>query len=274
MTKEEYIYVKKKIREFTKIDLDNYGSKQMMRRLDSYISRSKALNIANYFKLLERDSSELARLRDFLTINVSEFFRDTVHFQVLQTRILPELLKHNKRLNIWSAGCSNGAEPYSIALMLEHLTPGVYHRILATDIDTSILSLAENGGPYRPAEIKNISMFFNPQFLAFKDDSFWVNENLRKKVLFRQHDLTRDSFEKAFDLIICRNVLIYFTDEAKKRLKSRFYDSLKIHGVLFVGATETMLDASEIGLQRLYPCFYTRTNEVLNKQKVMALAMK
>lgn len=274
MNQEEYIYVKKKIRELTKVDLDNYGSGQMIRRLDGFISRTKAVNMAEYFKLLEKDVKELARLQDFLTINVSEFFRDIAHFSVLQDKVLPELLKQNKRLNIWSAGCSNGAEPYSVAMILENIAPEINHRILATDIDKNILIQASAGGPYRASDIRNVARAFSLKYLSVKDGAYWVSEGLRKKVTFRQHDLMRDTFEGAFDLIICRNVVIYFTDEAKKKLKQKFHNSLKMNGILFIGGTETMLDAAGLGFQRMYNCFYRKTADIQNKLRATVAAVK
>jgi len=265
MNDVEYVFVKKRIRELTKVDLDNYGVNQMKRRLESFISRTKSPTLAEYFKLLEEDAKQLEKLRDFLTINVSEFFRDLPHFAILQDIVLPELLKRNKTLNIWSAGCSNGGEPYSVAMILDMLTPGVNHRILATDIDTAILALAGTGGAYHANDIRNVPKFMALKYFTCKNGDYYVNDNIRKKVTFRQHDMTRDAFETVFDLIMCRNVVIYFSDEAKKILKKHFYDSLKNAGVLFIGGTETMLDAANIGFQRLYPCFYRKTESALEK---------
>jgi chemotaxis protein methyltransferase CheR len=259
MNDEEYILVKKKVREMTKVDLDNYGTNQMKRRLESFITRSKSPTLAEYFKLLEEDAKQLEKLRDFLTINVSEFFRDTAHFSVLQDVILPELLNTSKVLNIWSAGCSNGGEPYSVAMLLDMLSPGIAHRILATDIDTAILERATAGGPYHQADIRNVPKFMTLKYFNCRNNEYWVNDDIRRRVIFRQHDMTRNPFETSFDLIMCRNVVIYFSDEAKKKLKKHFFDSLKNSGILFIGGTETMLDASNLGFQRLYPCFYRKT---------------
>jgi chemotaxis protein methyltransferase CheR len=274
MNQEEYIYVKKKVRELTKFDLEHYASNQMMRRLDSFIARSKTANVTDYFKLLEKDVNELEKLQDFLTIHVSEFFRDATHFHVLQEKVLPELLRQNKRLNIWSAGCSNGSEPYSVAMILENLAPEMGHRILATDIDTDILKKAAAGGPYKPADVKNVAQCLGLKYLTFNEGSYWVKEDLCKKVTFRQHDLTRDPFEGAFNLIMCRNVVIYFSEEAKKKLKERFYSSLKTNGVLFIGGTETMLDAAELGFQRLFACFYQKTTDILSKPRTAAVTTR
>ncbi len=257
MSPEEYEYLKNRIRTLVKFDLENYRSNQMMRRLDGFIARAAGTNVARYCEILSHDQQEVARLRDFLTINVSEFFRDLPYFTVLQRTILPELLKHSPRLNIWSAGCSIGAEAYSMAMILECLTPFSSHRILATDIDDDSLSKAAAGGPYRAADVKNVPEAMK-KYLVGSGDSYSVIQKIRERVHVRRHDLMLDPAEFGFDLIVCRNVVIYFAEAAKKRLKLRFARSLKPGGVLFIGATETMSDAGELGFERLSPCFYRR----------------
>jgi chemotaxis protein methyltransferase CheR len=261
MNDEEYTYLKKKIRELLKFELDNYAPKQMIRRLDAYILRAKAANVAQYCHLLDANPAEVEKLQDFLTINVSEFFRDVMHFKVLKEKILPELLQNNLQLNIWSAGCSNGSEAYSVAMLLDKLSPYRTHRILATDIDKNILVQAAAGGPYHPADIRNVSEELRSKHFKQEGEDFRANDALRGKVTFRHQDLLLDKFEGGFDLIICRNVVIYFNDEAKKKLRKKFIDALKPNGILFIGATETMLDATDTGFIRLSPCFYKKVTE-------------
>ena len=265
MNAEDFMYVKKKIRELTKFDLDNYGHNQMLRRLDGYITRFKVRNVVQYCKLIERDKHELEKLKKFLTINVSEFFRDAIQFRLLQDEILPQLLKKNLGLNIWSAGCSNGAEVYSVAILLDKLSPYRKHRILATDIDKVILDQAAVGGPYSATEVRNVPKALLEKYFTKDDGDFRVIDRIRNKVTFEVHDLTRDSFENDFDLIICRNVVIYFSSETKKILRKKFLDSLKINGILFIGATETMLDARDNGFQRMSACFYRKKSYVPEK---------
>jgi chemotaxis protein methyltransferase CheR len=265
MNDEEYIYIKKKIRELTKFELDNYGSGQMIRRLDGFITRCHAESVAQYCKMLENDKAEVEKLADFLTINVSEFFRDAVHFKMLREKILPPMLKQSLHLNIWSAGCSNGAEAYSVTMILDQLSPYRTHRIIATDIDKNIIAMAMAGGPYKAADIRNVDPELAAKYFTVNGAEYRVMEKIRGRVSFKQQDLTRDTFEGNFDLIICRNVVIYFNDEAKKKLRKKFFDSLKVNGILFIGATETMLDATETGFQRISPCFYRKTGDVMEK---------
>ncbi|MCR4394971.1 MAG: protein-glutamate O-methyltransferase CheR [Dehalococcoidales bacterium] len=262
MTRDEYNYLKLKLRKLIDFDLDSYKCNQMMRRLDGLISRKGLPGVISFVKLIEQDPEECARLKDFLTINVSEFFRDRQHFDVLQNIVLPDLLRQRPLLKIWSAGCSNGAEAYSVALILEKLSPHRNHKILATDIDEGILRRAQEGGPYRHHEVRNVPAQMLKECFNEVDGNFWIRDSFRNKVIFKKHDLVRDEYESDFDLIICRNVVIYFSEEAKKRLKLKFHQSLREGGILFIGATETMLDAEEIGFQKIHLCFFKRVTGI------------
>ena len=269
MNLEEYNFLKRKIRSLLQFNLDSYKSNQMIRRLEGYIGRTKNTDVVSYCSFLEQDIREQTRLKDFLTINVSEFFRDAAHFEILRNTILPSLSLISPVLNIWSAGCSNGAEAYSVALILEHRLPRRDYRILATDIDDKSLKIARSGGPYRLNDIRNLPREMLTGYLASSGDSYLATDKLKSLVEFRKHDLTADPFERGFDLIICRNVVIYFTEEVKNQLRDKFVNSIKENGILFIGATETMLDADAAGLDRISPCFY-RKKPRSNKESVFA----
>ena len=258
MNEIEYEHLKRKIRQLIEIDLNNYKENQMIRRLDGFISRAKTTDIAQYCSRLDGDPVEIAKLRNFITINVSEFYRDQMHFETLRKTVLPSLLKNSARLNIWSAGCSDGQEPYSISMILDELTPGVKHRIFATDIDKESLSKGNAGGPYQAAEIRNLPQALLMKYFYFGENGYTVNEKIRERIVFSPLDLTRDKFPIGFDLIVCRNVTIYFSNETKRTLSINFQNALKENGILFIGATETMLDAADLGFQRVYPCFYRK----------------
>ena len=209
--------------------------------------------------MLARDREALQRLKDFLTINVSEFFRDTDQFNVLRTQILPELLKKGTPLNIWSAGCSMGAEPYSVAITLNELDTQAQFRILGTDLDQTILARARAGGPYSEADVKNVSKHLRQKYFTTCEEGYRVLDSVKARIQFRQQNLLKDSFAKGFDLIICRNVVIYFSDEAKRTLNRGFFQSLNDNGVLFIGGTESLLDAQALGFTRMNSSFYRRT---------------
>lgn len=230
----------------------------MRRRLTSFISRTSAPSVVAYCRMVETDRAMLDDLRSFLTIKVSEFFRDPLPFEQLRTEILPQLLMDKPRLNVWSTGCSVGGEPYSIAITLDKLTPYAKHRILATDIDVTSLERARAGGPYRSNEVRSVPTALLREYFEVTEDAYRVCEKIRRKVEFKKHDLLREPFEGGFDLIVCRNVVIYFTEEAKMRLNQQFCQSLNPGGVLFVGGTEAVARSRELGLATMGHCFYRK----------------
>jgi chemotaxis protein methyltransferase CheR len=275
MNETDYGYLKKKIKQSIGINLDYYKVSQMMRRLDGFILRAGVSGIVPYCNLLDESPDEREKLRNFITINVSEFYRDASYFDILRKTVLPELLGVYRNLNIWSAGCSDGQEPYSIAILLTVLSGDSRHRILATDIDKESLNKAITGGPYKPAEIKSLPRELILKYFITHEDGYYVADEIRSKVHFRHHDLMQDPFETNFDLIICRNVVIYFSNEAKQILMARFSDSLKERGVLFIGATESILNTDTFGFRRLFPCFYRKfavTNDT-RRSSVPALSV-
>ena len=264
MDDNSYEYLKRSIHKLINIDLDNYKSQQMRRRLNMFFDYTNYDNVVSYVSALQRDPELLGKLRDFLTINVSEFFRDRPLFDYLKNVVLPELLHKSPILNIWSAGCSRGEEPYSLAMILSGLTPGQKHRILATDIDENSLAKARNGGPYSLGEIKYVPPGIAGRWLTVSGNEAMVTDNIKRMVEIRRHDLLNDGFERDFDLIICRNVVIYFTEKTKRALNERFFNSLKRGGVLFIGGTEVMLESDAIGFSQIAPFFYRRSNQVEN----------
>src|ERR671928_267853 len=138
---------RKQAYRITGLDLTSYKAPQMQRRLLALLARVQVKSFAEYARLLERDAIRRQEFRDYVTINVSEFFRDAERFGELERRVLPELLATagSRGLKVWSAGCSMGAEPYSLAMLLRELGPGRHHQVLATDIDQTILNRAQEG---------------------------------------------------------------------------------------------------------------------------------
>lgn len=258
MNDAEYLQLKTSIHRFTKIDLNCYKEGQMRRRLEGHIA-NQGKTVESYCQTLRGDPSLLDKLRDFLTINVTEFYRDGDQFDYLRSAILPQMLKASPRLNIWSAGCSIGAEPYTVAMTLEELMPGSQHRIVATDLDSGALAKAAAGGPYASSEIRLLPRVLLLKHMRSDNGKFWVKDQIRSRVEFRQHNLLSDSFETGFDLIMCRNVVIYFSDETKRVLDAKFARSLNAGGWLFVGGSESMHSSKEIGFQRVQGSFYQKT---------------
>jgi len=258
MTDQEYIFLKKKVLNMTGIDLDSYKSQQMRCQLSAFIENSNGKDVINYCRTIENDETSLRRLCDFLTINVTEFYRDAWAFQDLQKNILPPLMEKKEYFNLWSAGCSNGAEVYSLAMVLNDCGKKLNFRILGTDMDELSLAKARAGGLYKEDALKNVPKHVVAASFNVDKDDYWVKKEIRERAVFKRHNLLADPFEKGFDIIVCRNVTIYFTEEAKLKLNQHFYESLRDNGVLFVGATEFMVNASSIGYSKLGTCFYQK----------------
>ncbi|MCL5025274.1 MAG: protein-glutamate O-methyltransferase CheR [Chloroflexi bacterium] len=257
MVNLEYSYFQRKVLDLTGIDLSSYKSEQMRRRLGTIMARSGAHNLFEYYRLLSRDKARLQEFRDFVTINVSEFFRIPDKFDYLRTHVLPGLMADRRKLRVWSAGCSNGSEPYSLAIVLTELAPFGQWQILATDIDATVLERAR-AGIYQPADLVNVKSGLLKQFFVATGNQFQAADRIRNRVQFKTHDLLRDEYEKDFDLIVCRHVVIYFTEPAKEEIFRKFNDSLRPGGVLFIGGTEVMKNPSELGYSSISVSFYRK----------------
>ena len=255
----DYKILKERIYRITKLDLDGYKSQQMRRRLESYINKNEALSVVSYCKTLENDPARVRELLDFLAINVSEFFRDENQFQFLKMTILPDLLKANRQLRMWSAACSCGQEPYSLALTLEEISQN-RHSIIGTDIDESALEKARGGGPYSIADVRNVSKLMRTRSFTETANGYLISPQIRTKVEFKKINLLNDAFEQNFDLILCRNVIIYFSDLVRDKLFLQFNKALQPHGVLFLGGSEIMLKPSDYGFKLIQPSFYVKAS--------------
>ena len=257
MDERDWEEFKAKLKRKTEIDLDLYKAPQMQRRIMNLARRNGYDKYSAYFDKVVQDKDDFAAFIEYLTINVSEFFRTPDKFAKLETDVIPELMKRSSRLNIWSAGCSIGAEPYSLAMILNDMTPNTRHRILATDLDIEILGKAK-AGVYNENELKAMSEARKSKYFTRQGDKYAVSPDIKQRIEFKRHNLLKDSFETGFDLILCRNVVIYFTEEAKDQLYANFFKSLKPGGILFVGATEAILNFRKLGYTSYQPFFYQK----------------
>lgn len=261
MDDKDWELFKKKLNDKTGIDLQLYKEAQMRRRIANLVTRAEFDSFTAYFNDAVQDKDKFAAFIEYLTINVSEFFRNPDKFDIVEKEIIPYLLKSSRKLNIWSAGCSIGAEPYTLSIITKELTPSTRHRILATDLDVEILAKAKKG-IYAESEIKAMRPDRKAKyFTKLPDGKYAVNADIKAAVEFKRHNLLKDPFEKEFDFILCRNVVIYFTEEAKDVLYSNFFNSLKPGGILFVGATEAILNYRKMGYTSFKPFFYQKPLE-------------
>lgn len=258
---EHYEEFKAEVLKLTKIDLSSYKEKQMKRRIDSLANRNHCDSYASYVKLLTSDAKAFDEFVNFLTINVSEFYRNPDQWELLDKEFFPELIqKFGRNLKIWSAACSTGDEPYSLVMCLSKHLPLSNIHIIATDIDKQVLAQAK-AGLYSEKSIANVPEDLKRKFFTPIGSSFQIADSVKKCVEFKQSNLLTDRYPDRCDLIVCRNVLIYFTDEAKDKIYRKFNDSLVDHGILFIGSTEQVLGYKEMGYQRRYSFFYEKAAE-------------
>ncbi|MBU2899285.1 CheR family methyltransferase [Vibrio hepatarius] len=223
-------------------------------RISRQLRRLGLNRFADYKLLIEQDSEERVGFINSLTTNKTQFFREYHHFEFLENVMLKEWLKqgvHN--LNLWSAGCSTGEEPYSLASSLyfkEAFSSFEKVQIYATDLDTKVLSHAEQG-IYSEEAVSSIpdkylqSCFFKGK--GYQQGNIKVAKGLQKCINFQQLNLLDDwGWEQPFDLISCRNVMIYFDKQTQEKLIRRFYQQLKPHGILFIGHSESVGSCSDL----------------------------
>ncbi len=250
-----YANFRRSVLDLTGIDLDCYKGNQLERRLQGILRRVGADDLNQYSRLLLAEPARVKEFRDFLTINVTEFFRNPDKFEELKQKIFPELIRRSPRLRIWSAGCSTGAEPHSLAIIMDEVDPRGHHELIATDLDEEALKTAREG-TYQERDMREVSPQRRDRYFTRQGDFWTVRPEIRAKIRLQQQNLLKDPFPTDVDLILCRNVVIYFSEEAKDDLYRRFHRALKSGGILFVGGTESLLKARELGFTSTTPFFY------------------
>ncbi len=254
----DYEAFKVEVVKMTKIDLTAYKERQMKRRIESLIKKNGFDDYDAYVKALKKDTIIYEEFVNYLTINVSEFFRNTSQWEVLEKEIFPYLFgKFGKRVKIWSAACSTGDEPYSLAMVLSKFMPLSQIQIIATDIDQQILAKAQQG-LYNEKSIAGVPKEFKDKYFEKVGPSYRVSDELKKCITFKSHNLLKDSYPDHLDLIVCRNVLIYFTEEAKSEIYRNFNKSLKKEGILFVGSTEQIIQSVKYNFESTQSFFYKK----------------
>jgi len=252
----EYKRFVRKINDELNINLNLYKEAQMKRRLTSLRNKRGFRNFDSYFDALSCDEALLDEFLDRMTINVSEFYRNPRRWDVLREKVLPKLAEKKAGIKIWSAACSTGEEPYSLAIMLNEHFKEIDVSIIATDIDEKALEKAKLG-TYDAHSLKELSSKKKSKYFLFNNNKYCIDERLKSNISFKKHDLLKDPYPGNVDLIVCRNVLIYFTDPAKKMIYKRFGEALSQNGFLFVGSTEQIFNPQEFHLT-LYDTFFYR----------------
>lgn len=255
--KADFDYFNDWAKDQLNIELDAYKEKQLQRRILTVMKSSGADNLKEYAKLIKEDRNVRKSFLDYITINVTEFYRNKELFDEFQDILVKDLIPKFKNLNIWSAACSNGSEPYTLAMILDKNNIRPRNPILATDLDEGILEKAKLGA-YKEHELKNIDKGDLDKYFTLKNGNYYINDRVKEMVSFKKHDLIVDNYQKGFHVIVCRNVTIYFKNEAKDELYRRMNESLVPGGVFFIGATESIYNPKEFGFRKLSTFIYEK----------------
>jgi len=257
LTEREFNQIRKLVIEHTGISLSDAKRNLVYSRLSKRLRQMQLGDFRSYIKLLEspEGSDELANFTNAITTNLTSFFREDHHFEYLKGTVIPQLMRENadtKKIRIWSAGCSTGEEPYSIAMAVREIIPETSDwdiRILATDLDTNVLAHA-SAGIYTLERLNNVSKSrMKRWFLRGKGEnsgSVKVSSVLQSMITFKQLNLMNDwPIKNQFDLLFCRNVVIYFDKPTQRTLFSRYYHHIKDSGHMFLGHSETLYKVSD-----------------------------
>ncbi len=209
--------------------------------------RLKAVNLDSvtaYHSLILKNQEEMKVLLDSVTTNLTRFFRNTAHFAAFENFVIPEMvnfhMNRKNHLKLWSAGCSTGEEPYSLAMILKEKLPSpMSFEIIASDLSLKSLMPAQ-AGFYLESRIGGVPKKHLAQYFDKKHDGYQIKEEIKKTVKFDYHNLKFDSGLRNVDIVFCRNVIIYFDSEAQKAAINRFWQVMNNHSFLFIGHSESL----------------------------------
>ena len=212
-------------------------------RLKERLREKKIDSVKEYFSTITSNEEELKGFLDAITTNLTRFFRNQAQFDALEKYVVPELMNIKKGSNvikIWSAGCSTGEEPYTIAMLLDEVLPPAWKvEILASDLSLKCLMTAKEGF-YADNRIEGIPPNYLTKYFDKVDGGYHVRPEIQSKIKFDYHNLKNDSGQRGFDVIFCRNVIIYFDEAAQTAVINRFWDAMASKSFLFIGHSESL----------------------------------
>ncbi len=253
MTDKEFETIRTIVSERTGIVLSDGKRDMVYGRL---VRRLRALGLSGFSEycdlIVKGDESELSEFVNAITTNLTAFFREKHHFEFLENELLPSIIKNKKerKLRVWSAGCSSGEEPYSIAMVVRETVPADWDvKILATDLDTNMVKKASSG-IYAETRVSGIDKNRLKRWVrkgkGAHSDMIRISDELRNIITFNQLNLMHSwPFKGPFDFIFCRNVVIYFNKDTQRILFNRFADLLYDDAHLFIGHSESMFNVCD-----------------------------
>ena len=256
------------INENYEFDFRNYAISSFRRRVSRVLELNKIPDVDHLMSKFINEKSFFEKFISEITVNVTEMFRDPTLWADLRSNIIPGLLKENEKIKIWHAGCSSGEEVYSLAIICEEL--GVRDRVevIATDIDKDIIARAQEGAynvknmqevntnnyqKHNESSVYNLNHYYN-----IKDGKAYLNKELISHVNYSVHDLVKGFPFEDVDLILCRNVLIYFDQSLQNNVLKMLYESLNKYGYLIIGSKESLIWCDIVG----------RFNTINNEEKI------
>ncbi|WP_372767485.1 protein-glutamate O-methyltransferase CheR [Pseudoalteromonas sp.] len=247
LTDGEFELIAKMVYDACGIVLGNHKREMVYSRLARRIRLLSLSSFAQYIDYLEEHKQqEFSHFINAITTNLTSFFREPYHFDFLRETLIPQILEQNsttKRVRIWSAGCSTGEEPYSIAMTIaDRFPPSWDVKILATDLDSNVLAKASTG-EYAENSITGLDESLKKRFFLRNKQTglFKIRPELKRRIYFKRLNLLQDwPMKGPFDVIFCRNVVIYFDQPTKESLFQRYAEKLCLEGHLFLGHSESM----------------------------------
>ncbi|HUA72957.1 MAG TPA: protein-glutamate O-methyltransferase CheR [Solirubrobacteraceae bacterium] len=255
---DDYVAFCEGLRRLCGIDLSQYKRPQMERRLRSFFARQGYAKLTDSLARLRSDSQQLEELLDRVTINVSQLWRHPDQWERLEAGLLEELAAHG-RLRAWSAGCSYGAEAYTLAAVCREAIPAATVRILGTDIDHRMVARAKTGG-FTTEDARAAPPAAMQRWFERTDAGWQAKHELRAMTHFEVGDLLKlQPPASSYELIMCRNTVIYFADQIRDELHARLAHALRPGGLLVIGGTERISDAAGLGLSTAHPFIYRKS---------------
>ena len=250
---------KNKVSRIINIDLSSYKEKRVERRSKNLMRKYNIEDYSDYVSKIRNDNQFREEFIEHMMINTSEFFRNPENYEFLEETILPELFEKHNKVKIWSAASSNGCEAYTVAIILNELNikPNRY-QLKATDIDPGILKEAREG-KYKKNALKNVDEKLINKYFDKQGKFYHLDPKIKRQVQFSRINLLEDNYESNINLILCRNVFIYFTKPVKNRLTNKLSSALSQDGVLFLGNTEYLLQPRKFNLEKIHTSFYRKT---------------
>ncbi|MBO5608114.1 MAG: protein-glutamate O-methyltransferase CheR [Treponema sp.] len=265
LTDSQFELFRKLIYDASGITFSDNNRSILDSRLKERLREKKLTDVEEYYRLVNADGNEFKAFLDSITTNLTRFFRNQPHFDALIKYVVPHVIENKKRngetkIRIWSAGCSTGEEPYTIAMLLKDKLPAPYSfDIMASDISLKSLLIGQQGF-YPTSRVAGVPREYLDRFFTKNEKGYQVKSDLMNSVHFDYHNLRHDSGARNLDIVFCRNVLIYFDEPAQKATIDRFYKSMAQNSYLFIGHSESLfgMDTKFQFLKTEWACLYQK----------------